>query len=129
VQHYQSPATGNEISTVFYGVPEHILLDPDFIEKSLLDALAVDNFTIMGAMPHHFEPSGYTTLILLAESHAAIHTYPEHKSLYFSLYSCRGEQDGNAAFEYFKTQIPHESIKIINNKIVVNKEAALAAVH
>ena len=94
-----------------------------------MDALAKDNFTILGSMPHRFVPSGYTILVLLAESHAAIHTYPEHGALYFSLYSCRGEEDGNGAFEYFKTQIPAESIEIINNKIIVNKDQALAAVH
>ncbi len=127
MQHYQYPDTGNEISTVFHGVPDAVLLDPAFIEKTLLDALAKDNFTILGIQPHHFVPSGYTVLVLLAESHAAIHTYPEHHALYFSLYSCRGEQDGNAAFDYFKAQIPHDSVDVINNKIVVNKEELVAA--
>ncbi len=122
MEHYQSPATGNEISTVFHGVPDAVLLDPDFIEKTLMDALAKDNFTILASTPHRFTPSGYTVLVLLAESHAAIHTYPEHHALYFSLYSCRGEEDGNGAFEYFKTQIPATSINVINNKIVVKKD-------
>lgn len=122
MQHYQSPATGNEISSVFHGVPDHVLLDEAFIEKSLMDSLAKDNFTILSSQPHHFSPSGYTILVLLAESHAAIHTYPEHHALYFSLYSCRGAEDGNCAFEYFKTQIPAASIEVINNKIVVKKD-------
>ena len=128
MQHYQSPATGNETSSVFHGVPDAVLLDPAYIEKTLLDALAKDNFTVLGIQPHHFTPSGYTVLVLLAESHAAIHTYPEHGALYFSIYSCRGEVDGDGAFEYFKEHIPHESVDIINNKIVVSKEGALAAV-
>ena len=104
-----------------------MLLDPAFIEKTLLEALAKDNFTILGIQPHHFTPSGYTVLVLLAESHAAIHTYPEHNALYFSIYSCRGEEDGNGAFEHFKSMIPHESIDVINNKIVVKKDALVAA--
>ena len=127
MQHYQSPATGNETSSVFHGVPDAVLLDPAFIEKTLLEALAKDNFTILGIQPHHFTPSGYTVLVLLAESHAAIHTYPEHNALYFSIYSCRGEEDGNGAFEHFKSMIPHESIDVINNKIVVKKDALVAA--
>ncbi len=92
-----------------------------------MDALAKDNFTILGTLPHRFTPSGYTILVLLAESHAAIHTYPEHNALYFSLYSCRGEEDGNGAFEYLKTQIPAESIEIINNKIVVKNDSLVSA--
>lgn len=93
-----------------------------------MDGLAQDNFTILACTPHHFTPSGYTVLVLLGESHAAIHTYPEHSALYFSLYSCRGEDDGNGAFEYFRNQIPHQSLDIINNKIVVKKEALTGAV-
>jgi S-adenosylmethionine decarboxylase len=127
VQHYQSPATGNEISTVFHGVPDAVIHDIDLIEKTLMEGLALDNFTILGALPHRFTPSGFTTLILLAESHAAIHTYPEHNALYFSLYSCRGEEDGNGAFEYFRSKIAHDSVEIINNKITVKKEELVGA--
>lgn len=126
--HYQSPDTGNEISAVFHGVPDDVLNNIDFIDQTLMEGLARDNFTILGALPHRFTPLGYTTLVLLAESHAAIHTYPEHNALYLSIYSCRGEEDGNGAFEYFRTKVPHESVDIINNKIVVRKEESLAAV-
>ena len=127
--HYQSPATGNEISAVFHGVPDDVLNDIDFIDKTLMDGLALDNFTILATAPHRFKPLGYTTLVLLAESHAAIHTYPEHNAIYFSLYSCRGEEDGNGAFEHFRSLVAHDHVEIINNKIIVNKKEALAAVH
>jgi S-adenosylmethionine decarboxylase len=35
---------------------------------------------------HQFEPFGATGVILLAESHFSIHTYPEHYKLYFDLF-------------------------------------------
>lgn len=92
-----------------------------------MEGLALDNFTILGALPHRFTPSGFTTLILLAESHAAIHTYPEHNAIYFSLYSCRGEEDGAGAFEHFRSKIAHESVDIINNKITVKKGEPIGA--
>ncbi len=116
---YQSPATGNEISTVMHGVPDSILNDPDFIEKSLLEGLATDHFTVLGTLPYRFTPKGYTILVLLAESHAAIHTYPEHNSLYFNIYSCRGEEDGRGTFEYLKEKLKPASVEVINNKITV----------
>lgn len=126
--HYQSPSTGNEISAVFHGVPDDVLNNIDLIDATLMEGLRRDNFTILGTLPHRFTPLGYTTLVLLAESHAAIHTYPEHNALYLSIYSCRGEEDGNGAFEHFCAHIEHESVTIINNKIIVNKEQALVAV-
>lgn len=124
MQHYQSPSTGNEISAVFHGVPADVLNNIALIDATLHEGLKIDNFTVLGALPHRFTPLGYTTLVLLAESHAAIHTYPEHGSLYFSLYSCRGEEDGSGAFEHFRNTIPHSSVTIINNKITVQLNEA-----
>jgi len=37
---------------------------------------------------HQFEPFGATGVILLAESHFSVHTYPEHEMLYFDLFCC-----------------------------------------
>ncbi len=45
-------------------------------------------FNVVGFIDHHYAPQGYTIVWLLAESHAAIHTFPENDSLYFELSSC-----------------------------------------
>lgn len=39
-------------------------------------------------MEHHFEPQGYTAVWLLAESHCALHTFPEENKAYVELSSC-----------------------------------------
>jgi len=38
---------------------------------------------------HQFEPFGATGVILLAESHFSVHTYPENDKLYFDLFCCQ----------------------------------------
>ena len=45
-------------------------------------------FTILNFIEHHFEPQGYTALWLLAESHCALHTFPEEDKSYLELSSC-----------------------------------------
>jgi len=45
-------------------------------------------FTILNSMEHAFDPQGYTALWLLAESHCALHTFPEEKKTYVELSSC-----------------------------------------
>ena len=45
-------------------------------------------FTILNFMEHHFEPKGYTALWLLAESHCALHTFPEQGKSYVEISSC-----------------------------------------
>ena len=39
-------------------------------------------------MEHYFTPYGYTALFLLAESHFALHTFPEENKTYIELSSC-----------------------------------------
>lgn len=46
------------------------------------------NFSILGYIDHQFTPQGYTAIWLLAESHCAVHTFPEHGKTYVELSSC-----------------------------------------
>jgi S-adenosylmethionine decarboxylase len=50
--------------------------------------LKKSDFTILGTIEHYFEPVGYTKLWLLAESHCAMHTFPEETKTYIELSSC-----------------------------------------
>jgi len=116
---YQSPFLGNEISCVMHGIDEGILNNSSELEKSLLEALNEDKFTILEKASHEFSPKGFTLMFLLAESHVSIHTYPEHHSLYFGLYSCRGEGDGIKTYESFKEKVKPISVDFIQRTIVV----------
>lgn len=48
-------------------------------------------FKVLEVVEHHFQPQGYTALWLLAESHFALHTFPEHGRTYIELASCNLE--------------------------------------
>ena len=53
--------------------------------------------------------AGVTGLCLLAESHFAIHTFPEHGSLCLNLFCCRQREDWN--FErYLKDEFAAEEV-------------------
>lgn len=45
-------------------------------------------FSVLNFVEHYFQPQGYTALWLLAESHAAVHTFPEEGKAYVELSSC-----------------------------------------
>ena len=50
---------------------------------------------IMGRAFHQFAPEGATGLFLLAESHLAIHTWPEFASVAVDLYVCNVTEDNS----------------------------------
>ncbi len=120
--HVSSPV-GNEISCVmFFSQENNPLGDHPQLEKILLDALNIEGFTILGTLPFDFPGHGFSLNVLLGESHAAIHTYPEFNSMYFNLYSCRGPSDGRKTFEHVRDSLKPVSIEdYFERRVVVQQ--------
>ena len=66
--------------------------DAAFLRATIDAALRASNFGILEFVEHAFEPYGYTALWLLAESHCAIHTFPESGQAYIELTSCNRDK-------------------------------------
>lgn len=60
----------------------------DIIIKDLEKMLKDSGFTIIDKVEHYFKEQGYTGLWLLAESHFAIHSFPEEDKIYIEISSC-----------------------------------------
>ena len=58
-----------------------------------LDATALSGLNIVGDVFHQFEPQGITGTVLLAESHLAIHTWPEERFVTVDVYVCNYMED------------------------------------
>jgi S-adenosylmethionine decarboxylase len=54
--------------------------------------------TVLGTVRHEFPGGGFSGLVLLGESHAAIHTWPEHGRCWVELATC-GDPAALAVFE------------------------------
>lgn len=52
------------------------------------EAVVASHATILARHQVLFEPDGLTAVYLLSESHASIHTYPEHRSCFVDLFTC-----------------------------------------
>jgi S-adenosylmethionine decarboxylase len=66
------------------------LLDDEATVRASLDAVVrIAGMTPLGEVAHRFEPQGTSVAILLAESHLAVHTWPEHGAAYVTLTTCR----------------------------------------
>jgi S-adenosylmethionine decarboxylase len=64
------------------------LTDPKQL-RYIFDAMLIESgHKIINVVQHEWQPQGYTCLYLLAESHFAIHTWPEQQTTYLELSSC-----------------------------------------
>lgn len=61
-----------------WGCEDALLNDPPRLEQVLLAAAAAAKCEVLGAVKHRFQPQGASVVVLVAESHLSIHTWPEH---------------------------------------------------
>lgn len=83
---------------------------------SLKKFCAKIDHTIVGEAKYKFEPYGLTITLLLAESHIAVHTWPEHGYVALDLFTCRDDElkdhDLNHIYDFFQSR--SHSIKTID---------------
>ncbi len=68
------------------------LTDPEVLESKMEKLLDLAEFRVLKRLSHRFEPIGYTAVWLLAESHLAVHSFPEAGKTYVELSSCNKEK-------------------------------------
>jgi S-adenosylmethionine decarboxylase proenzyme len=81
----------------WYGCPAQA---PEFTRADALRALCLAavrdaGLTTVGDSFYQFEPQGVTGTVLLAESHLAIHTWPEHGFVTVDVYVCNLASDNS----------------------------------
>ena len=63
-------------------------LQPEDISAAFVAALGRAGATIVQALTHVFPGQGLTCVLILSESHAALHTWPETGSVHIDIFSC-----------------------------------------
>ena len=65
------------------------LTDPELIDRALRDAAEAASATILHSHFHHFGPDGGVSgVLVLAESHISIHTWPERDFAAVDIFMC-----------------------------------------
>ena len=73
-------------------------------EGLLPEACRAAGATVLGARFHQFEPEGVTGVVLLAESHASVHTWPESGLVTLDVFTC-GALDAVAIVEAVRRRL------------------------
>ena len=77
------------ISANIYSIHKWLdISDPKMVKELCLDCLKKSGYLAIGFLEQHFPNGGYTALCLLAESHLAVHTFPENNKAYLELSGC-----------------------------------------
>jgi S-adenosylmethionine decarboxylase len=63
-------------------------LDPERVTAAFVHALESAGATVVQALSHNFPGAGQTCVLILAESHAILHTWPETGTVNIDIFSC-----------------------------------------
>lgn len=69
------------------------LNDAESLRAICLGMARASGLQVVGDAFHQFEPHGVTGTVLLAESHMAIHTWPEKEFVTIDIYVCNHQHD------------------------------------
>ncbi len=67
---------------------EQALDDIEFLRINLVTAAIQAGATVMGDSFHKFSPQGVSGVVVIAESHITIHTWPEYKYAAVDVFTC-----------------------------------------
>lgn len=95
-------ALGRQILVEFYDCESDSINDVSFIEASFLEATRASGATIISHNFHKFSPHGVSGVVVIAESHVSIHSWPEYNYAAVDIFTCGDSIDPWVIQEHLK---------------------------
>jgi S-adenosylmethionine decarboxylase len=104
------------------------------VKTSMLEAANRARATIVNHVFHEFSPFGVSGVVVIAESHLAIHTWPEYRFAAVDVFSCGEVLQPQLAAEYLAERFTAGRISVVelgrgllNQELVEESRPTLAA--
>ncbi|TXK27116.1 polyamine aminopropyltransferase [Pontibacter qinzhouensis] len=95
-------ALGRHILVEFYDCSPELMNDVMHIENSMVAAAETAGATVINSTFHHFSPYGVSGVVVIQESHLAIHTWPEYGYAAVDLFTCGDSVNPWVSYNYLK---------------------------
>jgi S-adenosylmethionine decarboxylase proenzyme len=109
-------ALGRHILVEFYDCNKEVMNDKDLIAFHMKEAARISGATIVESVFHLFNPHGVSGTVVIAESHLAIHTWPEYGYAAVDLFTCGDTVDPWIAFKYLSEKFDAKSSETVEYK-------------
>ena len=106
-------ALGKHVIVELYDCDPEIINNQELVEKIMIDAVGISGATLVKTVFHKFSPHGITGVAVVAESHFAIHTWPEYGYCALDIFTCGELIDNHRAIEYFKNKLIAKNFSVV----------------
>jgi S-adenosylmethionine decarboxylase len=103
-------ALGRHILAEFYGCPAEMLNDPAQIERDMVAAALEAGAEVRETVFHKFSPQGVSGVVVISESHLAIHTWPEFGYAAVDIFTCGQTVDPWVSCNYLKQKFAAQNM-------------------
>jgi S-adenosylmethionine decarboxylase len=121
---------GRHLIVEFVDCDKAMLDNTEALEQHMQEAVRRSGATIVRSVFHRYNPQGVSGVVVIAESHISIHTWPEYGYAAVDFFTCGESVDPYKAHDYMKEMlgarstdikemqrgIPSETDEIINHK-------------
>ncbi len=103
---------GKQLIVELYDCDKILLDDPTRLEMVLVEAINRSGATIIKPFFHQFSPHGVSGVVVIAESHVAIHTWPEYRYCALDIFTCGTQVDTDLIFEYIRSEFNAQDVTV-----------------
>jgi S-adenosylmethionine decarboxylase len=107
---------GKHLIVELYDCDLDLINDVSQVEKILVEAVAISKATIVQPVFHQFSPHGVSGVVVIAESHFTIHTWPEYGYCALDIFTCGELIDTDTSLEYLKQAFKAGSLSVMEIK-------------
>jgi len=95
----------------FEGCPSQRLGNSGEVEQAFREAARRSNATVVDSLFHYFNPHGVSGVVVIAESHFSVHTWPEHGYAAIDFFTCSDDVNIDVAISHLKRCLQPKRIR------------------
>jgi len=109
-------ALGHHVLLELYGCDAFVLNDTKKIKDILTEAALLANARIVETAFHRFSPHGVSGVVIIAESHLSVHTWPEYEYAAIDIFTCGEDIRADLACNHIISKFRAKSSALVEMK-------------
>jgi len=102
---------GRHIIAELYGVRKELISNEKTVREIVEEVVREAGLNKVGSVYKQFNPHGVTGIVLIAESHISIHTWPEYELVNLDVFTCGDASKAEKAFQLFLEKFKPKSYR------------------
>ena len=113
---------GRHALVEFHECDPEVINNISKIQRIMLEAARQAKVTIIDSIFHKFSPQGISGVIVIAESHFAIHTWPEYRYAAVDFFTCGESMDPLGPQDYLAEALGAKTVACVELKRGIIRE-------